>query len=157
MNWYACGTTWQWPLFESQHQRKEIPWDFIWSSRNILYFHFKMQILCIFKPKLNFWRSQKDFPSWGGIQGEWYGFDTSIQKKSQMRYRTWYKSKFISPVQVRYWGHNQQIFCYKRSCREKASCIKENPWTAVCDSYYPLSFHVYSHLNNFEEQRWTEK
>lgn len=144
---------WQWLLFEYQHQRKAFPWDFIWSSINTSYFHFKMQILVYFQTEMKLLKISKRSPFSKGIQGAWWG--TQYAKKSQMMQRTWYRKKLIPLVQVRHQGHNQQI--QKRSCREKVSCTKENPWTTVGDSCYPLSFHHYCPVNNSKEQRWRAK
>lgn len=154
MNRDACGATWQWPPFEAQHQRREFPCDFIWSSINTLYFHFKMQIP-VYQTETELLKISKTSPFWEGVQGAWYG--TQHTKNSQVMQRTRYRKKFFPLVEVRHQGHNQQVFCQKRFCGEKASCVKDNPWTTVHDCCYPLSFHLYSHLNNFEEQRWTEK
>lgn len=88
----------------------------------------------------------------------WYAwYDTQYAKMSQTMEKKWYRKKLISLVQVRHQGHNQKIFCWKRYCREKVSCIKKTPCTIVGFSCHPLSFHLYSNLNKSEEQTWREK
>lgn len=155
-NWYACGTTYWWPLFESQHQRKDFPWDFIWSSINISYFHFKMQILVYFQTEMKLLKILKESPFSKGIHGMhgMHGMIHSMQKCPKLCREKWYRQKLFSLV---YEGHNQKIFCRKRYYREKVSCIKKNPCTTAGFSCYPLSFYLYSNLNKSEEQTWTEK